>query len=56
MASGIMQILVSYIIRRGTGNELNDTYIIFISADSIYEHWFSFKCSKLGYALISYEL
>jgi hypothetical protein len=38
MASGMMQILAPYIIRRGTGNELDGTYIIPISADSIYEH------------------
>ena len=38
MASGMMQILAPYIIRRGTGNELDGTYIIPISADSIYGH------------------
>jgi hypothetical protein len=38
MANGIIQILTPYIIRRGTSNELNDTYIIFINADLIYKH------------------
>ena len=36
MASGLMQILALYVIRRGTGNELDGTYMISISADSIY--------------------
>jgi hypothetical protein len=36
MASGMMQILAPYIIRRGTGNELDGTYIIPISADLAY--------------------
>jgi hypothetical protein len=34
MAGGMMQILAPYVIRRGTGNELDGTYIIPISADS----------------------
>jgi Protein of unknown function (DUF3435) len=38
MASGMMQILTPYVIRRGTGNELDGTYIFPISADSIYGH------------------
>jgi hypothetical protein len=38
MASGMMQILAPYVIRRGTGNELDGTYIIPISADLIYGH------------------
>lgn len=35
MASGMIQILASYIIRRGMGNELDGTYIIPISAGLI---------------------
>jgi hypothetical protein len=38
MASGMMQILAPYIIRRGTGNELDGTYIIPISADLTYRY------------------
>jgi len=37
-------------------NKLDDTYIIFINIDLIYEYWFSFRCNKLGYTLISYKL
>jgi acyl-[acyl carrier protein]--UDP-N-acetylglucosamine O-acyltransferase len=57
MASGMMQILAPYIIRRGTGNELNDIYIISISRSPIksIDIDFLFRNYKLGYTSISHE-